>query len=153
METSVNDESTGRVAAAQIVRGTARFLTEGDEHCLAEFTLRTGRRVDLIALDRKGKVTIIEVKSSVADFRADQKWHEYLEFCDRFFFAVNAEFPLDLLPDDCGILVADAYGAEVVRASPDGTLNAARRKSLTLKFARNGAARLQRYTDPGWVRG
>ena len=138
--------------AAQIARGVSRFLAERGESCLAEFTLKSGRRVDLIALDRKGLITVIEVKSSVADFRTDRKWREYLAFCDRFFFAVDPDFPQDLLPEDCGILLADSYGASVRREAPQGSLNAARRKAVMLRFARTGASRLLRHTDPDWVR-
>jgi hypothetical protein len=102
-------ETPGR--AARIVRGVSRFLAERGESCLTEFTLKTGRRVDVIALDRKGGITVVEVKSSVADFRSDRKWSEYLKYCDLFFFAVDADFPLEILPSDCGIILADAYGA------------------------------------------
>lgn len=139
-------------AAGRIARGVARYLTERDENCLAEFTLKTGRRVDLIALDRKGVVTIVEVKSSVADYRSDRKWQEYLSYCDRFYFAVAADFPADLLPADCGVMIADAFGATVARHAPEGALNAARRKALTLRFARTAATRLRRFNDPDWVR-
>ncbi len=144
-------ETRGR--AARIVRGVSRFLAERGESCLSEFTLKTGRRVDVIALDRKGGITVVEVKSSVADFRSDRKWSEYLEYCDLFFFAVDADFPQEILPHDCGIILADAYGASIIRESAASTLGAARRKAVTLRFARTSASRLLEYTDPDWIRG
>lgn len=146
---SEDEERTRNTEAAEaVVRGVSRLMRDRDESCLTEFTLRTGRRVDVIALDRKGLFTVVEVKSSVADFRSDNKWHEYLEFCDRFYFAVPMEFPTDILPAECGLMVADGYGAEVLRESPSGSMNAARRKALTLRFARTAATRLTRASDP-----
>ena len=146
---SEDEERTRNTEAAEaVVRGVSRLMRDRDESCLTEFTLRTGRRVDVIALDRKGLFTVVEVKASVADFRADNKWHEYLEFCDRFYFAVPMEFPTDILPAECGLIVADGYGAEVLCESPSGSMNAARRKALTLRFARTAATRLTRVSDP-----
>lgn len=135
-------------AADIVVRGVSRLFHNLGEHCLSEFTLRSGRRVDLIALDRKGGFTVVEVKSSVADFRSDSKWHEYLDFCDRFYFAVPIAFPVEILPEDCGLMIADGYGSEILRESPPGKMNASRRKALTLRFARTAAARLMQVSDP-----
>lgn len=135
-------------AADTVVRGVSRLMHDRGETCLNEFTLETGRRVDLIALDRKGVFTVVEVKSSVADFRADSKWQDYLEFCDRFYFAVPLNFPTDILPADCGLMVADGYGSEILRESPPGGMNASRRKALTLRFARTAAQRLMQVNDP-----
>lgn len=137
--------------AEAVMRGVSRLIQQRGETCLSEFTLKTGRRVDLIALDRKGAFTVVEVKSSVADFRSDNKWREYLEFCDRFYFAVPLDFPTDILPTECGLMVADAYGSEILRESPPGVMNAARRKALTLRFARAAATRLMRLSDPPLV--
>ena len=148
-----SDRPHGRDRAAEIFRGVTRFLAEHNESSLSEFTLKTGRRVDLIALDHRGIVTIIEIKSSVADFRSDKKWQEYLNYCDRFFFAVAKDFPIRRLPDTCGIILADGFGASVLRKSPETKLNATRRKSLMLSFARTSAVRLLAYTDPDWIRG
>ena len=153
MSEIANDRPQGRDRAAEIFRGVTRFLAEHNESSLSEFTLKTGRRVDLIALDQKGIVTIIEIKSSIADLRSDKKWSEYLDFCDRFFFAVDTGFPVCKLPNTCGIILADRFGAAVLRNSPETKLNAARRKSLTLSFARTSAARLLKFTDPDWIRG
>lgn len=116
---------------------------------LTEFTLKGGRRADIVAMDGKGRFTIVEVKSSVADFRADGKWPEYREFCDLFYFAVAAGFPLELIPEDCGLMVADAYEASILREAPEEALNAARRRAVMLRFAAAAAGRLHRHEDPG----
>ena len=134
--------------APVLSRGVARAFHEFGYASLTEFTLRSGRRVDVIAVDPGGTIAIVEIKSSVEDFRADRKWHEYLDFCDQFFFAVPAEFPHGILPEDCGLLVADAYGAEVLREAPLYKLNAARRRAQILRFAQAAAQRLARFTDP-----
>lgn len=144
----VEERTRNTEAAEAVVRGVSRLMHHLGESCLTEFTLKTGRRVDLIAIDRKGAFTAIEVKSSVADFRSDNKWHEYLDFCDRFYFAVPLDFPTDLLPAECGLMVADGYGSEILRESPPGDMNAARRKALTLRFARTAATRLVRLSYP-----
>ncbi len=116
---------------------------------LPEFTLPSGRRADIAALDRDGTITIVEIKSSVADFRSDQKWPEYAEYCDRFFFAVKPDFPREILPGDCGLILADRYGAEILRPAQESpSLPAARRKVLTLRFARVAALRLAAVADP-----
>lgn len=135
-------------AADAVVRGVSRLMHNLGETCLSEFTLQNGRRVDVITLDRKGVFTVVEVKTSVADFRADAKWQEYLEYCDRFYFAVPLTFPTEILPAECGLMVADGYGSEILRESPLDTMNAARRKALTLRFARAAAQRLMHTLDP-----
>ncbi|MGF1610105.1 MAG: MmcB family DNA repair protein [Kiloniellales bacterium] len=144
-------EGTGSVpllGAEQIARGVCRSLGELGVATLTEFTLRSGRRVDVIGLDLNGEITIIEVKSSLADFRSDGKWHEYLDYCDRFYFAVAADFPREVLPEDCGLMVADAYGAAILREAPVTRLNGSRRKAQTLRFALAAALRLGALTDP-----
>jgi hypothetical protein len=115
---------------------------------LVEFPLANGRRTDVLALGRRGEIIAVEVKSSVADFRADQKWPSYREFADRLYFAVASGFPTALIPDDCGLMVADAFGAAVLRDGQTISLAAARRRALTLRFARIAAARLRRSLDP-----
>lgn len=131
-----------------IARGVCRLLTSLGYASLTEFTLRTGRRVDVIALNEAGEVIIVEVKSSLEDFRSDHKWPEYEAFCDLFFFAVPEDFPQEVLPEDRGLMTADAYGAAILREPERLKLNAARRKSLTLKFALVSAQRLTRLRDP-----
>jgi hypothetical protein len=132
----------------QVTRGVCRYLSDLGFSVLTEFTLRNGRRADVIALGDDGSVVIVEVKVSVADLKADQKWPEYEDFCDRLFFAAPRGFPLELLPPACGILVADSWGADEIRAAALAPLHASRRRVLTLKLARKAAQRLYNLTDP-----
>ena len=134
--------------AAAIARGVCRYLTDAGYGTLAEVTLATGRRVDIMAIHRTGEILIVEIKSSPADFRADRKWQEYLPYCDLFAFAVAPDFPHALLPETPGLIVADAYGATELRPAPRTPLAAARRKALTIRFGLVAAARLQRRDDP-----
>lgn len=143
-ETAAADE---RLAAA-LARGVSRTLRAHGGATLTEFTLRTGRRVDVIGVDDEGRVTIVEIKTSVADFRSDGKWPEYLDFCDYFYFAVPEDFPRDLLPGACGVMVADAYEALILVPSEARPVNGSRRRALILRFARAAAQRLNAYTDP-----
>jgi hypothetical protein len=135
-------------AAAAICRGVCRHLGEAGYGTLTEVVLATGRRVDIMAMDRRGEILVVEIKSSLADFRADQKWRDYLPFCDRFAFAVAPDFPRDVLPDEPGLIIADAYGAHLLRSAPHRPLVPARRKALTIRFGLVAAARLQRREDP-----
>lgn len=137
-----------RGTAALLSRGLTRFHADLGLVCLSEFTLRSGRRADLMCLDARGGLTIIEIKSSVEDFRSDKKWPDYLDYCDRFFFAVPEDFPQALIPADQGLLVADAYGATIIRESATQPVNAARRKAVTLRFAQTAARRLTGLIDP-----
>jgi len=131
-----------------LARGVCRALTARGLATLTEFSLKTGRRVDVIALDGQGRIAIVEVKSCRADFTADCKWTDYLDFCDRFYFAMPDDFPQELVPKSCGLIVADAYDAAVVRESPVSKLPAARRRAVTLRFAQVASQRLTRLTDP-----
>ncbi len=132
----------------RLARGVARGLTELGWACLFEVSLKTGRRVDVMALDEKGRIAVVEVKSSLADFRADRKWEDYLEFCDLFYFAVPEDFPRDVLPGEPGLIVCDSFQAEILREAPETPLAAARRKALTLRFARLAGNRLLGALDP-----
>jgi hypothetical protein len=134
--------------AADILRGVARAFAEADQAVLAEVPLANGRRADLLALDRSGQITLVEVKSCRADFRSDRKWRHYLDYCDRFYFAVAAGFPLELLPPEEGLILADRFAGEIVREARLRTLSAARRKAILIRFARASAARLQALLDP-----
>ena len=140
-------------AAGLIARGVMRYFGALGMVGLAEVTLRSGRRADLLCLDAKSRVTIIEIKSSLEDFRTDQKWPEYLEFCDHFYFAVAEAFPQDVLPPDQGLIVADGFGASIIRESEDFALNPARRRALLLQFAQLAASRLQAVIDPEGMAG
>ena len=112
--------------AAALARGVSRTLRALGGETLTEFTLRTGRRVDVIAVGEDGRVTIVEIKTSLADFRSDGKWQDYLDFCDFFYFAVPENFPREVLPADCGLMVADGYEALILMPARDRPVNAAR---------------------------
>lgn len=132
----------------RLARGVARALRALDFVCVEEFTLATGLRVDLMALGPKGEVWVVECKSGLNDFRGDRKWQGYLEFCDRFFWAVDVDFPTEALPEGTGLILADAYDGEIVRMGPHAPLAGARRKALMHSFARAAALRLQAFRDP-----
>ena len=127
-----------------VTRGAARLLTDLGYAPLAEVTLPNGRRADLMAVGRRGEIAIVEVKSGLEDFRVDRKWHEYLPYCDSFAFAVAPEFPREILPDEPGLMVCDGFGGAVLRDAPLTPLTPlapARRKALTIAFARMAAMR------------
>lgn len=136
------------LAASHIARGVGRMLVSLGLASVPELALPNGRRADLVALSQKGDVWIIEIKSSVEDFRADQKWPQYWECCDQLYFAVAPTFPRELLPQEAGLIVADRFGGEIVRSVPDMRLPAHRRRAMSLRFARVAAARLQLLSDP-----
>lgn len=133
--------------AARIARGVVRLMDGLGYAALAEYTLGNGRRADILAVDGAGRVTIVEIKSSRADFAADRKWQEYLDYCDRFYFAVEPSFPQDLLPLEVGLIVADAHGGSVLRESAMAPLNGNRRRSLILGVALTASRRLARLFD------
>jgi|ERR1700736_4069546 hypothetical protein len=142
-------EAAAPLTALLLARGVCRELQQRGYASLLEVALANGRRADVMALGRGGEIAIVEIKSSLADFRADRKWSEYWEFCDRLYFAVAADFPRHLIPPECGLIVADPFGAALLRESPVQPLNAARRRAVTLRFALMGAQRLRRTLDPG----
>ena len=146
-----NDEAVLSPDGMALARGVARLFHDLGYCALLEFPLGIGRRVDVAGIRRDGTVAIAEVKSSLADFRADKKWTEYLGFCDVFYFAVPETFPRDVLPADTGLIIADRFGGQVLRPAPPprgAPLAAARRKTLTLRFARAAAFRLSSAYDP-----
>jgi hypothetical protein len=134
--------------ALAIARGTARLLRSLGFACVSELPLPSGRRADLVALSERGEIWIVEIKSSVEDLRADQKWHEYRAHCDRLFFAFTADLPCEIFPPDTGLIVADAYGAHMHCEAPEHRLPAATRKSMTVRFAMAAAQRINRLVDP-----
>ena len=134
--------------ALKIARGTARLLHAHGFRVVSELPLPSGRRADLVALDGGGGIWIVEIKSSVADFRADQKWQDYRLHCDRLFFATSLDVPCEIFPPDTGLIVADAFGAEFKCEAPEHKLPAATRKAMMLMFARAAALRLQSLADP-----
>ena len=137
--------------AAEIVRGTRRLLGGLGFFGVTELSLANNRRADIAALGPSGEIWMIEVKSSIADFRADSKWPEYMPFCDQLYFAVANDFPQELIPDETGLIVADAFGGAILRDAPEDRLPAARRKAVTLRMARLAAQRLTQTADSGWT--
>ena len=137
------------VTAADIARGVTRLLLAHAIAVIGELPLPDDRRADIVGLSADGTLTIVEIKSSLADFRSDQKWTAYRAYCDQLFFAVAIPFPVAILPADTGLILADRYGGSFERAAPRHPLAAARRKAMTLRFARTAAARLSRERDPG----
>lgn len=132
-----------------VTRGVRRHLIRLGFAVVEELPLASGRRADVVAIDARGEVWIVEVKSSVEDFRADQKWPFYRLHSDRLFFATSPRVPLEIFPEDCGLILADAHGGEILREAPEHRLAAATRKAMTLRFARVAALRLGGLVDPG----
>lgn len=135
---------------ARIVqRGVGRLLAGFDMSWLFELPLASGRRADVVGLTSGGEIWIVEIKSSIEDFRADHKWPDYRLHCDRLFFATHEGVPAEIFPEDAGLIVADGYGGAVLRPAPEHRLPAATRKAMTLRFALAAARRVQRVLDPG----
>jgi len=133
-----------------LARGVCRHLLGHDFVTVEELTPAPGLRVDVMGLGPRGEIWVVECKSSRADFQCDAKWQGYLEWCDRYFWAVDSDFPAELLPAETGLILADAYDAEIVRMGPETRLPGARRKVLTQKFARHAALRWQAARDPAF---
>jgi hypothetical protein len=131
-----------------LARGVCRHLAGHGFVSIEEFVPERGRRVDVMAMGPKGEIWVVECKSSRTDFLTDGKWEGYLAWCDRYFWAVDQEFPTDLLPEDTGLIIADAYDAEIIRMAPEAKLAGARRNALIRKFATHAARRLQALRDP-----
>ena len=131
-----------------VCRGAGRHLRERGFAIVKEMTFANGRRGDIVALSPSGELLVVEVKSGLADYRIDGKWPDYRDYCDGFLFAVPPEFPIEILPEDVGLIIADAYGGHLMREPPRHSLSAARRKALTIAFARLAALRLHGAEDP-----
>ncbi|MDR9395406.1 MmcB family DNA repair protein [Roseovarius sp. SYSU LYC5161] len=144
-EDDISRDQPGRLLA----RGVCRLLLSHDFAPIEEFSPERGKRVDVMALGPKGEIWVIECKSSRADFTSDHKWAGYLEWCDRYFWAVDAEFPRDLLPAETGLIIADPWDGEILRMGPENRIAAARRHALIRNMARHAARRLQGARDPG----
>jgi hypothetical protein len=134
--------------ALAIARGTARLLRSLGFACVSELPLPSGRRADLVALNERGEIWIVEIKSSIEDLRADQKWPDYRAHCDRLFFAFTQELPCEIFPAETGLIVADAYGAHMHCEAPEHRLPAPTRKLMTIRFAIAAAQRINRLVDP-----
>jgi hypothetical protein len=141
MELAVAFQLSRPETTVGVTRGALRLFEALGYATLLEVSLPNGRRADLMGLGPKGEIVIAEVKSSLEDYRVDQKWPEYGPYCDAFYFAVPPEFPRDILPEEPGLIAADAFGGAVLRPAPVTALAPARRKSLTLAFARLAAFR------------
>jgi hypothetical protein len=135
--------------AAELQRGVCRALRALGLSVVTELALANGRRADVVALSGAGDIVIVEIKSCLLDFETDAKWHDYLPHCDRLYFAVAPSFPREVIPEPVGLILADRYGAELVREPVEERLSAARRKAMMLCFAHAAALRLQRHLDPG----
>jgi hypothetical protein len=135
--------------ALAVGRGVGRMLAALGRSVLYEMALSSGRRADLVALSRSGEIWIVEVKSSLADLRADAKWPAYRQHCDRLFFAAPPQLAVGHFPDGTGFIHADAHGAEILREAPEHRLAPATRRAMTLRFAQAAALRLHALHDPG----
>ena len=144
-----------QVVTAAVTRGVCRWLGDLGFSTLVEFKLGNGRRADVVGLGASGELWIVEIKSSIEDFRVDRKWPDYRCSCDRLFFATHAAVPSGIFPEDTGLIMADAYGAELLREAPEHRLAAATRKAMLVRFAQAAAHRLHGLVDPaagdpGW---
>ncbi len=148
MSTEALSTGSALTPGQRLARGVCRHLASHGFACVEEFVPAPGLRVDVMALGPGGEFWIVECKSSRADFAADRKWQGYLAWCDRFFWAVGREFPAGLLPPDTGMILADAFDAEILRMGPQARLAPARRRALTLALARAAAMRLALLRDP-----
>ena len=131
-----------------IARGVRRLLRARGFSSVTELPLVDGRRADVVAVNGDGEVLIVEIKSSVADLRADRKWRDYAACCDRLYFAISQATPAEIVPAEAGLIVADAFGAEILREAEVRRLASARRRAMLLRFAQAAADRLHRLADP-----
>jgi hypothetical protein len=134
--------------ALVVARGTARLLHSLGFASVSELSLPSGRRADLVAINERGEIWIVEIKSSIEDLRADHKWPDYRFHCDRLFFAFTQDLPREIFPDETGLIIADAYGAHLERPAPEHRLPAATRKSMMVRFGITAALRINRLVDP-----
>jgi len=140
-------------SATAVARGTTRLLLALGCTTVCELRLPSGRRADIVALGRSGELWIVEIKSSIEDFRADRKWTDYRAHCDRLFFATRSDVPLEIFPETTGLIVADQFGGQLIREAPEHRIPAATRRAMTLRFARAAAYRLQALLDPAALPG
>ena len=148
---SVLSDGRQSETALIIARGVRRLLRARGFSTVTELPLLDGRRADVVALNNDGALLIVEIKSSVADFRADRKWRDYAAHCDRLYFAISADMPADIMPEEAGLIVADAYGAEILREATARSIASATRRAVLLRFAQAAADRLHRLVDPGGI--
>jgi hypothetical protein len=134
--------------ALKVARGCGRLLRALGFATVSELPLASGRRADLVALGADGSIWIVEIKSSIEDFRTDHKWPDYRSHCDRLFFGTLVTVPREIFPVDAGLILADAFGAAIEREAPEHRLAPATRRSMMLRFAHAAASRLQALADP-----
>jgi hypothetical protein len=146
--TAIEEIYSEQRVAQRLCRGARRLLWTQRYASITEFPLTNGRRADIFGVTGGGDIAIVEVKSSIVDFRTDQKWPDYRAFCDTFYFAVGEDFPQELIPDHCGLIIGDAFAAAIIRPSPIEKLPTPRRKTLIHSFGQLAAARLHRLEDP-----
>lgn len=142
------DDGRQSETARAIARGTRRLMRAHGYSTVTELGLADGRRADVVALGPDGTIVIVEIKSSIADYRADSKWRFYRRFCDKLLFAIPAAVPATLMPEEAGLIVADAYGAEMVREAVERRLAPATRRAMFIRFGQAAADRLHRLGDP-----
>jgi hypothetical protein len=135
--------------ALAVARGTRRLLRRLNFSTVTELPLLSGRRADIVALTMDATIVIVEIKSSVADFRTDTKWREYRAHCDKFYFAIPESVPVDIMPDDAGLILADAYAGDILREAPEHRMAPSTRRAVLMRFAHTAAQRLYRLGDPG----
>ena len=145
---SIRPDGRQSETAAMVQKGVCRHLRAAGFATLCEFTLASGRRADVVAIDHSGRIWIVEIKSSVEDFRCDLKWPEYYDYCDRLYFAIPPHVIPEIIPVETGLIIADAWGADVRREPAEQSLHASRRKAMILSFARAAALRLHGLYDP-----
>ena len=147
-ELRLPDDGRQSEMARTLARGTRRMLRAYGYCTVTELGLANGRRADLVALGSDGTIVIVEIKSSLADFRADLKWRFYEAYCDKLLFAIPASVPAAVMPEDAGLIIADGYGAELVRDAVEKRIGAATRKTMMIRIAQAAADRLHRLADP-----
>jgi hypothetical protein len=138
--------------ARMVARGTRRLLRDLGLTSVTEVPLASGRRADLVGLSENGMLFIVEIKSSIEDFRTDRKWPEYRTHCDRLYFAIPATVPVEIMPEEAGLILADGFGAAILREAPEHRLAAATRKAMLVRLARIASERLHRLADPDELR-
>lgn len=149
LQTLVPRDGRQSETALSVARGTRRLLRRLNFSTITELPLLTGRRADIVALAVDATILIVEIKSSVADFRADTKWRDYRAHCDQFYFAIPDGVPIDLIPNDTGLILADAYSGDILRPAPEHSVASATRRAMLMRFAHAAAHRLHRLSDPG----
>jgi hypothetical protein len=139
--------------ALVVARGTRRLLRRLNFSTVTELPLLSGRRADIVALAMDATIFIVEIKSSAADFRADAKWRDYRAHCDKLFFAIPETVPIEIMPEEAGLILADGFGAEILRQAPEHRMASATRRAVVMRFAHAAAHRLHRLSDPETLAG